>query len=318
MKVRFACTLHYLSSIGLLMVLVLFSAFPLYSQSTVNSQLTSGIKKIEIKDYSGAIRDLSTYLVDNPENTVALTARGNAYNQRGQYTEALADIDKVIKVDPLNTEAILLKADILNNQRKFAEAIVYYNQVMEQNPSFTSAITGKARALNSSGNTKEAFKVIEEAIRRNPLVADFYYTRSLLQNFSRRYTRAIQDFDQSLQLGSSSNPSLVYISRGLAKQNLGDLEAAEEDFTSALQIEPLSAAANHSRGLVNYELGRYQEAIRDFTRSLEIMPNNQVTFYNLGMAYLKSGDRVNACINFHKACDLGHTNACKMIILECS
>ena len=40
-------------------------------------------------------------------------------------------------------------------------------------------------------------------------------------------------------------------------------------------------------------------------------------YYNRGMIYHKQEKTYEACDDFHKACELGNTHACKMVISHC-
>ena len=43
-----------------------------------------------------------------------------------------------------------------------------------------------------------------------------------------------------------------------------------------------------------------------------------MSYYNRGMALLRGGDSEKGCADFHAACRMGHMNACKAIVVECS
>src|SRR6266853_2078262 len=55
------------------------------------------------------------------------------------------------------------------------------------------------------------------------------------------YDRAIQDFDQALQL--NSNDAIAFFDRGLAFAHKGDYDRAIQDYDQALQLNPKFADA---------------------------------------------------------------------------
>ena len=59
----------------------------------------------------------------------------------------------------------------------------------------------------------------------------------------------------------------------MAHRNAGDLQAAVDDYTSSLQLDPVSATATailSNRGWALRKLGDLGRAVTDFTRCLEI------------------------------------------------
>ena len=55
----------------------------------------------------------------------------------------------------------------------------------------------------------------------------------------------------------------------------------------------------------------------DFNAVIELDPKNPFAFYNRGMINFKQGKKLESCDDFHTACELGNTNACKMVINNC-
>ena len=74
---------------------------------------------------------------------------------------------------------------------------------------------------------------------------------------------AIADFTQSIQLGHLEL-HLPYSSRGFIQQSLGRYQAAIEDFTAAIELNPEFANAYVGRGLAQTELGNSSGAIADY------------------------------------------------------
>jgi tetratricopeptide (TPR) repeat protein len=70
----------------------------------------------------------------------------------------------------------------------------------------------------------------------------------------------------------------------------GKLDAAIEDYTKIISIEPENADALARRGDAFLQKGEYDKAIADYDKTLEIKPDDFFTFYNRGRAYYKKGD----------------------------
>lgn len=83
---------------------------------------------------------------------------------------------------------------------------------------------------------------------------------------------AIQNYDQAIQLNSKN--VLPYINRGSARQAQGDLVRALQDYDQAIQINPKLAETYGSRGLAKRALGKVEEALADFKSLLVLAPTN--------------------------------------------
>ncbi|MFQ5737278.1 MAG: tetratricopeptide repeat protein, partial [Thermodesulfobacteriota bacterium] len=77
----------------------------------------------------------------------------------------------------------------------------------------------------------------------------------------------------------------TYTNRGIALGSSGRFEAAIEDLTEAVSIEPGMRMAWYNRALATSALGRYREAIADLTRAIEIDPGYAEAYHNRGVAH---------------------------------
>jgi len=135
------------------------------------------------------------------------------------------------------------------------------------------------------------------------------------------YEDAIVQFGEALE--KNPNSWNAYFQRGIAKQNLGSLDAALSDFQVALQLKPdlldartaraeifrqkgdrphaieeLSAViaqkptveAHNSRGLAYAELGRHAEAIPDFTWVIEELRDAPFAYFARARSKRALGD----------------------------
>ncbi|MHC5832808.1 MAG: tetratricopeptide repeat protein, partial [Nostoc sp.] len=81
-------------------------------------------------------------------------------------------------------------------------------------------------------------------------------------------------------------------------------QAANEDFTQAININPNDAVADKNRGLAHYKLGDQLAVIEDYTQAININPNDANTYYNRGLARSALGHKLAAIEDFRKAADL--------------
>jgi tetratricopeptide (TPR) repeat protein len=92
---------------------------------------------------------------------------------------------------------------------------------------------------------------------------------------------------------------------------------AIENFTAAIALNSEYRAAFSYRGQAKYETGDYRGAVNDYNRALKIEMKG-ATLNNRGRAYLRLGDRKNACGDFFLGCFYGSDVACKNNTQLCS
>jgi lipoprotein NlpI len=116
------------------------------------------------------------------------------------------------------------------------------------------------------------------------------------------HARAIQDYDQALQL--RPDYASAFYNRGLTYWRKGDSERAIQDFDQAIHLEPeplLATLAYNSRGYVLMGNGDYDRAIQDFDQAIRLQPDYALAFNNRGLAYAHKGDRDRAFQNLDQA-----------------
>ncbi|MEB3831435.1 tetratricopeptide repeat protein, partial [Phormidium sp. CCY1219] len=75
----------------------------------------------------------------------------------------------------------------------------------------------------------------------------------------------IEDYNQAIRL--DSNYALAYNNRGIARHDLGDLEAAIEDYNQAIRLDSNYAHAYYNRGIAYRQLGEKAKALDSFRQA---------------------------------------------------
>ena len=92
--------------------------------------------------------------------------------------------------------------------------------------------------------------------------------------------------------------------RGLAKNALGQYEAAIDDCDEAIRLNPENAYAYKNRGLVKHFLGQHGEAIADYKEAIRIQPNLAENLYSRGKDKASFGHIQSARLDFEPALEL--------------
>lgn len=199
-----------------------------------------------------------------------------------------------------------------------SKALLKIEDILVEDPAFIEAQEKKIDFLSQEDRSKEAQKDIEAYIAMYPTQPEYYYLRAILNLQRAKYAKAIEDFDNAVELKMPEKYIYkVYLNRGMAHFNNQDFDLAEIDFDEVIRMDSKNAAAYHGKGMVKYEQALYDEAIVEFQKAIHFEDNNPITYYNLAMAYFRADNSDNACYNFNKSCALGHRNACRLLLMEC-
>ena len=84
--------------------------------------------------------------------------------------------------------------------------------------------------------------------------------------------------------------SALFNNRGAARAALGDVDGAIEDYSRAVELDPLLAQAYSNRGNALTKQGRYQEAIDDYDQALNLAGDVAAIYCNRGLTRRLLGD----------------------------
>lgn len=96
----------------------------------------------------------------------------------------------------------------------------------------------------------------------------------------------------------------LFDERGEAYLELGNYQAALDDFNAWLEVSPNNADAYNDRGMALAGLGRYEEALADYNRALDIELTFAEAYDSRGLTYEALQNWENAIDNFSRAIDL--------------
>ena len=89
---------------------------------------------------------------------------------------------------------------------------------------------------------------------------------------------------------AQADAGTFYYNQGVDKQDAGDDYGAIDDYTKAIEINPIDDSAYHNRAVSWERLGECYMAIADYLRALEIKPDRANSYHGLGYCKSKLGD----------------------------
>ena len=106
----------------------------------------------------------------------------------------------------------------------------------------------------------------------------FWVGRSCMMNND--YQEAIRTLNTLLRFDEDAFEG--YFLRGIAKYNLDDLLGAEDDFSTAIRLNPVYTQAYTYRAITRSRLGNYDDALQDFREAIELRPDLPGPYYSRG------------------------------------
>lgn len=109
-------------------------------------------------------------------------------------------------------------------------------------------------------------------------------------------------YDHALKV--TENNWFIYVSRGLAYNDLGNVKQGLDDCGRAIEIEPGFPNAYNCRGIAYKVLGNNKQAIEDYNRAIEMKPSFADAYNNRGNAYNGLGNYKQAIEDYDKAIEI--------------
>jgi tetratricopeptide (TPR) repeat protein len=235
---------------------------------TAEEWISKGNEFLKAENDEAAIDAFSNAIVAEPNNPKGYEKRAQVRLKNGPYTDAIRDLNRCIDLDPARkTEYVFNRGIARRYMGRYDEAERDFNYCIDTSP-----------------------KNI------------YFQSRGSLYMQTNEFQRALDDFEQSLEL----KPSIYsHVAKCEAKLALGlpvkeDLDTALLEVDKILADRPGTGTYLLYRAKVYFMLGRVDEAMRDFDIGLQKSPF-AIWYQTRGRAYKKLGENYKAWEDFKKA-----------------
>ncbi|MBF9058919.1 tetratricopeptide repeat protein [Rhodobacterales bacterium HKCCSP123] len=262
----------------------------------------------------------------------ALGAEGASSTRSLLYTRAAHGID------PGHTEALLYAGRLLFESGQYSLAADAFAEVPPGDPQYIEAQLGRGEAYLEDDRGTAAVSTLRELAGA---YGTFATVQASLGDALRRTDQcdaAIEAYTAALDLVdiTQSRYWVLYFTRGICHEQMGDDVASEADFRQALVLNPeqpqvlnnlgyslverrrnLDEALGmieravalrpdsgyivDSLGWVFYRLGRFEEAVAPMERAIELLPNDPIVNDHLGDVYWMVGRQREARFQWERA-----------------
>jgi len=153
-----------------------------------------------------------------------------------------------------------------------------------------------------AGEYASAFNIFDEVIQLDPDFVQAYGARAAIFYEYGDFEAAISDYSSAIDFEPVYD---LYILRGHAYQASDDLENAEADYTSAIEMGNEIPWPYSFRGNIRAELGNADGAIEDYTSAMDLSDEPVYLFYmQRGRVYYATGEYDSAMSDYISAIEL--------------
>lgn len=331
-RVGYVCALIVLS-VGLMPARVVAQVGQPPIQNPVNSLLEAANKRLQAKDYRGAIRAATDILSlpDQEQNLIALKIRALAYCQLGDpdsSANAIQDYDILIAANPKDSPSLQNRGVSYFRLQQYDKAAADADLWMAAEPTSANPYLLKGLSLLSMKPARyaEAISTYNKAMEIGRDELTIRYNRGVSYLMLGQWNRAIADLEVA-----AKDPKL---SQERDIRGMIDLARRGSPEAPWRAIERLKAvvAANPNDGAANYELATLLQveadtipaaesrrqalltAIPYYTRALEILRSDARPRVGRGTIYLALGQWENAIADADAALALDSANVAALFL----
>lgn len=143
-----------------------------------------------------------------------------------------------------------------------ASRFVSFRSFEKVDPEIVKYVAEGTRLLNASSDYRDVVDVLTRVIKKDSRYAIAFIRRGLAYYHLGEYLRAINDYNDTLNLGRYQADA--YYCRGDAYQGLNNYQQAIEDYTASLRVR-WAAFVSWKRAEAYLKIGDRQRALQDYT-----------------------------------------------------
>ena len=240
----------------------------------------------------------------NPQSAEVKLFVAGVLEELDQYKLALNVYEKVGAKDPKYYTTQISKARAMRRSQRVDDGIDVLNDLAAAYPDVPVAHATLGDFLSRQDRYDEALTAYNAAISmyeaQNNLRWQLYYARGIIHERLKIWPNADQDFRSALALNPDQASVLNYLGYSLIERG-EKLDEAMEMITKAVEIEPNSGYIVDSLGWGKFRLGQYEEAVPDLERAAELMATDPIVNDHLGDAYWAVGRKNEARFQWRRA-----------------
>lgn len=233
--------------------------------------LERGIALARSGDHERAIEDYNRARELEPNNALILYNKGISQDALGAYLHAIDSYSMAIDLDSNYAYAWNNRGYVYALLDEWNQAVLDYSSAISLDPTYATAYNNRAIAYTHLNNHLGAQADYETAIELNPQYYDAYYNYGVLMYKQGKFQPAMNAFHMVIKSDIQKTPQM-WNNHGSALHRLGQYSNAITSYTQALKLDPNYELAQLNRAIAYRDLGEYQAAVDDYSSLLASNP----------------------------------------------
>lgn len=174
------------------------------------------------------------------------------------------------------------------------------------------AATGFAQVPNQADFNRAIMQAYEDMLRENYKDYETYFHRANTYYNQGDYLRALGDLDSAIKYAPTTDAEMRYAIYALRTECYVELKRFSQallEANEAIKLEPTSAQMLKLRGDIEYDLGQYDAAKNDYNRLLRIQPRSLDAYFGLALVAAKENNHGLSADYMQKAIDMAPGNS---------
>ncbi len=210
-----------------------------------------------------------------------------------------------------------LRGIIANGKGDPVKAANYFRKAIQADPNNALAWSNLSSTQLQNESLEIALESVSKAIKLFPTLSTAYFNRALIYKELGDLDAALADYSSAIAI-EDFYPLSALFNRALTFKKLGKLTAAINDLDYLIQLAPREAMPYKVRGNIQLLSGNYDLAINDFTKAILKDSDLAEAYFNRGIAYLLNYNVLPACVDFEKSADKGYERGTEKQVYFCS
>ncbi|MCC6787419.1 MAG: tetratricopeptide repeat protein [Hyphomonadaceae bacterium] len=226
------------------------------------------------------------------QRSVAYSTRGDAQGEAGDVTAALRDYGSALELDEENLAALLGRGRILvaSGQLDAAEPVLRRAIELHQSGEANDLV---GQIMVRQGEFVEAITFFNAALNHDPRSATALAGRARAKQRLGDLDGAANDYDQAIR--ADGNLAVARAGRCWLDLNENrELERARQDADAAVTADARNIDGQLCRGVLQLRDGQWADAKTSFEAALAVESGNPIALFGRGVARRRSGDRAGA------------------------
>lgn len=270
-----------------------------YVDNNINLQLA--YLEFEDKNYKAVINHLQG-LPPSKINEREAWMLATAYCNTDQHAKAETHLTFLLSKNPRNLEAIELAASVYEKSNKVTNAISMYKKYLALAGNHKEYSFRLAELYEKQGMKKEAAAQYEINIREFKDDPRSFQRLGRLYCSMQQWKNAIRVLERALKFSDVPNDLQGLLAR--AQINVGDKNAAVENYRVYLEKAGRDSAAWYELGNLYFEQKKYAEAAKTLEKASTMMGSNFDLLKKIGIAYVRASDLSSAVNPLVKALEI--------------